>query len=242
MFSRRTAAQNGALPLDYLGVTAFESKRRVAELLDRVGLSGKAGSYPHELSGGQRQQVGIARALALRPSVLISDEATSGLDPEATASVIDLIKELRDDLDLAIIFITHEMDTVRSVADSVARLHHGRIVESGSLVQLLHDRDSELGRSLQPRRTHVTADADQVTWFVSYRSAAVPADWISRLGDSLGSPVWLLGASVEVLHESTVGHATIGVATGDDERVRLALDALRLGARREDPLRSTLNS
>jgi D-methionine transport system ATP-binding protein len=242
LFSRRTAAQNVALPLEYLGVTALESKRRVAELLDRVGLSGKAGSYPHELSGGQRQRVGIARALALRPSVLISDEATSGLDPDATASVVSLIKELRDDLDLAIIFITHEMDTVRSIADSVARLDRGRIVESGSLIKLLHDAESELGRSLQPRRAHAAATAAGITWFVSYRSALVPADWVSQLGASLGSPVSLLGASIEVLHESTVGHATISVETSDEERVRLALESLGLDARREDPVRVAVTS
>ncbi|MDQ4138132.1 MAG: ATP-binding cassette domain-containing protein, partial [Actinomycetota bacterium] len=92
LYSRRTAAQNVALPLEYLGVTAAESRKRVAELLDRVGLSARASHYPHQLSGGQRQRVGIARALALRPSVLLSDEATSGLDPESTASIVDLLK------------------------------------------------------------------------------------------------------------------------------------------------------
>jgi ABC-type methionine transport system ATPase subunit len=242
LFSRRTAAQNVALPLEYLGVTAAESKRRVAELLDRVGLASKAKSYPHELSGGQRQRVGIARALALRPSVLIADEATSGLDPDATASVVSLIKELRDDLELAIIFITHEMDTVRSIADSVARLDHGRIVESGALVTLLRDVDSELGRSLQPRHAHADADGSAATWFVSYRSAQVPADWLTQLGESLDSPVSLLGASIEVLHKSTVGHATISVEISDDERVRRALDSLGLDARRDGVERLVLTS
>lgn len=237
LFSRRTAAQNVALPLDYLGVTTAETKSRVSELLDRVGLAAKANNYPHELSGGQRQRVGIARALALRPRVLISDEATSGLDPDATASVVDLIKELRDDLDLAIIFITHEMDTVRSVADSVARLDHGRIVESGRLVELLHDADSELGRALQPRRAHALAGESETTWVVSYRSADIPTDWISRLGVTLGVPVSLLGASVEVLHTSTVGSAVIGIADADGDRVRRALEGLGLDARREEPIR-----
>jgi ABC-type methionine transport system ATPase subunit len=214
-------------------VTAAETRKRVAELLDRVGLAHKAGSYPHELSGGQRQRVGIARALALRPSVLISDEATSGLDPHATTSVVNLLKELRDDLDLAIVFITHEMDTVRSVADSVARLDHGRIVESGSLVSLLHDADSELGRSLQPRRDHAAATAGS-TWFVSYRATVVPSDWVTQLASSLGAPVSLLGASIELLHGATVGHATISVDSTDDATVRAVLDTLGLDARREE--------
>src|SRR5215218_1993695 len=119
LLERRTAAENVALPLEYLGVTAAEARKRVAELLDRVGLTTKANHYPYQLSGGQKQRVGIARALALRPSVLLSDEATAGLDPESTASIVDLLKELRDDLDLSILFITHEMDTVLQVADSV---------------------------------------------------------------------------------------------------------------------------
>ncbi len=103
LLSRRTAAQNVALPLEYLGVTTAQTKARVAELLDRVGLSAHATKYPHQLSGGQRQRVGIARALALRPSVLLSDEATSGLDPAATASFLELLREVRDDLDLAVV-------------------------------------------------------------------------------------------------------------------------------------------
>ena len=239
LFSRRTAAQNVALPLEYLGVTPAETSRRVAELLDRVGLSARAGSYPHELSGGQRQRVGIARALALRPSVLISDEATSGLDPDATATVVRLLKDLRDDLDLAIVFITHEMDTVLTVADSVARLDHGRIVESGALVDVLHRPDSALGRALQPRRAHTTPFLADASWFVTYGAATVPGDWLSRLAAELTTPVSLLGASIELVHGETVGHATISIAESNaesnDERVAAALARLGLEARREVP-------
>jgi D-methionine transport system ATP-binding protein len=232
LFSRRTAAQNVALPLEYLGVTRGEAKSRVAELLERVGLSHRADYYPHELSGGQRQRVGIARALALRPSVLICDEATSGLDPDATASVVRLLKELRDDLDLAIVFVSHEMDTVLSVADSVARLDRGRIVESGALVDLLLDPDSELGRSLRPARGHGAAPVGSVTWFVKYGTDHVPGDWASRVAAELGGGVHLLGASVETVHGLTVGHATVAVETDDDDSVVAAFRALGLDARR----------
>lgn len=236
LFSRRTAAANVALPLEYLGVTPAEKKNRVAELLDRVGLNGKSQHYPHQLSGGQRQRVGIARALALRPSILLSDEATSGLDPEATASVVSLLRELRDDLDLSILFITHEMDTVLQVADSVARLDHGHIVESGALVDLLRDADSELGRALQPRRAHETAPDTEVVWFVSYHSSSVPSDWVTRLAADLGSGVSLLGAAIERLHGATVGHATIGVRSRDADRIEAALRSYGLQGRPERPL------
>ncbi|WP_120338893.1 methionine ABC transporter ATP-binding protein [Cryobacterium soli] len=233
LYSRRTAAANVALPLEYLGVTAAETRARVSELLDRVGLSNKAGHYPHQLSGGQRQRVGIARALALRPSVLLSDEATSGLDPDSTRSIVALLKELRDDLGLSILFITHEMDTVLQVADSVARLDHGRIVESGRIVELLRDPASGLGRALRPARSHESAAADATEWFVSYTSAAVPADWLTRLADQLGTTVSLLGASIETVDGATVGHASIGVTGADREHLVAVARSLGLDARPE---------
>lgn len=230
LFARRTAAENVALPLQYLGVTAGEAKKRVAELLDRVGLASRAGYYPHQLSGGQRQRVGIARALALRPSVLLSDEATSGLDPDATAAIVALLKELRDDLGLSILFITHEMDTVLNVADSVARLDHGHIVESGRLVSLLQDPASGLGRALRPWRGHEEAPVGDRAWQLRYAAKAVPSDWVTRLAAALGAPVALLGASIETINGATVGHATVGLPALDAAAVVAAAEGLGLDA------------
>lgn len=231
LFSRRTAEQNVALPLEYLGVTAAETKRRVAELLERVGLSDRARYYPHQLSGGQRQRVGIARALALRPSVLLSDEATSGLDPASTTAITTLLKELRDDLGLSILFITHEMETVRQVADSVARLDHGRIVESGRLVDLLRDASSPLGLALNPVRPSVLPAAGLDEWVVGYSRDGVPADWVTRLSDAVG-PVALLGAAIETVDGRAVGHATIGLGPVDEHRLAQAAGGLGLSVRR----------
>jgi len=235
LFSRRTAAANVALPLEYLGVTAAESRRRVGELLDRVGLADKAVHYPHQLSGGQRQRVGIARALALRPSVILSDEATSGLDPDATTAIVELLKELRDDLDLSILFITHEMDTVLQIADSVSRLDHGRIVESGRVLELLAQPNSSLGRALQPRRGHEPAPTGATVWEVTYGADPVPADWVGLLAAGLDTTVSLLGASIETLRGATTGHATIAVSTPRHDLVEvelrlLGLDATRVGS------------
>lgn len=233
LFSRRTASENIALPLEYLGVTAAESRLRVAELLERVGLSDRAGHYPHQLSGGQRQRVGIARALALRPAVLLSDEATSGLDPESTSSIVSLLKELRDELGLSILFITHEMDTVLQIADSVARLDRGHIVESGRIVELLRDVDSPLGRALRPRRANAAVEPGDSQWLVSYTSARVPTDWLLRMSDELGSPISLLGASIETVNGVTLGHAGIGVRSTDAARIVDVARRLGLHARQQ---------
>lgn len=234
LFERRTAAQNVALPLDYLGVTAAESRARVAELLDRVGLSDKADHYPFQLSGGQKQRVGIARALALRPSVLLSDEATAGLDPTTTDSVVALLRELRDDLDLSIVFITHEMDTVLKIADSVARLDRGSIAESGRLVDLLTDPQSTLGAELRPQGVASKPAAAQQVWHVVYDSPDVPSDWIARASLDFGAPIAVLGASVQEVHGVTVGSATLGIPADLGDRVTevLARYGLSTGEKR----------
>jgi D-methionine transport system ATP-binding protein len=230
LMERRTAAENVALPLEYLGVTKPEVAKRVAELLDRVGLSERAGHYPFQLSGGQKQRVGIARALALRPSVLLSDEATAGLDPTTTDSVVDLLRELRDDLDLSIVFITHEMDTVLKIADSVARLDHGTIAESGRLVDLLMDPASSLGAELRPHRVDAEPSAGQGVWHVVYDAPDVPSDWISRASQDLGVALSVLGASVQVVGGTSIGGVTLGAPAELGDRVRDVLVRYGLSA------------
>ena len=235
LLERRTAAENVALPLEYLGVTATEARKRVAELLDRVGLTERANHYPFQLSGGQRQRVGIARALALRPSVLLSDEATAGLDPTTTSSVVALLRELRDDLNLSIVFITHEMDTVLKIADSVARLDHGRIVESGRLVELLTDPDSPLGADLRPQGPAAEPTTGQRVWHVVYDGPDVPADWIARASAELGAPLAVLGASVQQVGGVTVGGATLGIPDRVSGRVADVLARYGLATTSAEP-------
>ncbi|MFT4085553.1 MAG: ATP-binding cassette domain-containing protein [Gordonia sp. (in: high G+C Gram-positive bacteria)] len=221
LLTRRTAAQNVALPLEYLGATKESSRRRVSELLDRVGLADRADHYPHQLSGGQRQRVGIARALALRPSVLLSDEATSGLDPAATASYLRLLTDLRTELGLAVVLITHEMDAVTQVADRVGRLDAGRLVEQGTVLQLALDpsstlgaalrRDGETARAGETADAVVSADAERTTVTVVYSSQRVPDDWLARLSVRLGRPLGLLGADIRTVDGAAFGHATVSV-------------------------------
>lgn len=236
LLRRRTAAENIAVPLQFFGVTREDRSRRVAELLDLVGLSGKADFYPSQLSGGQQQRVGIARALALRPGVLLADEATSGLDPETTTSILGLLKNLRSELGLTILLITHEMDVVRDAADTVWSLEHGRIVESGALTEILGRPSSPLGRQLLPKRLAAEAQVGGRPWHVEYGAAAVPGDWIIGVSQLLGTNVALLGASLEAVQGQLVGHVTVSIPEQVPEaRVRTALRHFELSGRPAAP-------
>jgi ABC-type methionine transport system ATPase subunit len=215
LLRRRTVAQNVALPLEYLGATDASVEKRVTSLLDRVGLADRRDYLPAQLSGGQKQRVGIARALALGPSYLLSDEATSGLDPSTTKAILKLLSHLRDEFGLAIILITHEMEVVREIADSVARIDGGRIIESGSVGDVILDPASTLARELLPDRPRVPFHGDGEVWEVSYASREVPLDWLTSIHTVPGIEnvrVNVLSASVEAIRGVAVGRAVLAIS------------------------------
>jgi D-methionine transport system ATP-binding protein len=189
LLSSRTAYDNVALPLEIAGFPRREIETRVGPLLDLVGLSDKRDRYPAELSGGQKQRVGIARALATQPKVLLSDEATSALDPETTAQILALLKRVNAELKLTVLLITHEMAVVKSIADQVAVIEAGRIVEQGPTFDIF----------AHPRHATTRAFVGSVTGAVpdslksSLRPHAEPGDravvGILWTGDAANEPV-----------------------------------------------------
>jgi len=124
-------------------------EKRVERLLQRVGLpADTATRYPHEFSGGQRQRIAIARALAVEPKVLICDEPTSALDVSVQAQILDLLRELQAELGIAYLFITHNFGVVEYLADRIAVMYGGRIVEDGETDRVLHEPAHEMTQRL----------------------------------------------------------------------------------------------
>ena len=124
--------------------TAQERRARVAWLMERVGLSAdQLSRFPHEFSGGQRQRIGIARALAVSPKLIIADEPVSALDLSIQAQIINLLQEVKQELQLSFLFITHDLSVLRHLSDRIAIMYLGRIVETGY-------RDDVLERPLHP--------------------------------------------------------------------------------------------
>ena len=132
LLSAKTVFENVALPLKIAGVPKAERARKVEALLDLVEAAAKRDAYPASLSGGQKQRVGIARALVHDPEVLLCDEATSALDPETTQSILALLADINRRLGLTIVLITHEMEVIRAVCDTVAVIEQGEVVETAT--------------------------------------------------------------------------------------------------------------
>jgi peptide/nickel transport system ATP-binding protein len=147
---RRTIRQIISQPLEVFGTAKGEQvDRKVAEMLERVSLTAAyASRFPDQLSGGERQRVAIARALICEPSILICDEVTSALDVSVQAAIVELLHGLQRDLGLAMLFVTHNLPLVRSIAQRVAVMSQGSIVELGSVTQVLETPKDEYTRRL----------------------------------------------------------------------------------------------
>nr|WP_297457820.1 ectoine/hydroxyectoine ABC transporter ATP-binding protein EhuA [uncultured Halomonas sp.] len=137
LFPHMTVLRNlTEAPVRVLGMPKADARARGEELLELVGLTDQKDKYPHQLSGGQQQRVGIARALAMRPKIMLFDEPTSALDPELVGEVLNVIRRLAKEHDLTMLLVTHEMHFARQISDRVCFFDKGKIKEQGTPEEL----------------------------------------------------------------------------------------------------------
>ncbi|QKY71154.1 ectoine/hydroxyectoine ABC transporter ATP-binding protein EhuA [Lentibacillus sp. CBA3610] len=130
-------------PIHVQKVDKKEAKQRSIEMLEKVGLGDKLDSYPSQLSGGQKQRVAMARALVMRPKVMLFDEVTSALDPELVGEVLEVIRDIAQEGEMAMVLVTHEMEFARDIADRVLFLDNGVIAEQGPPADVLENSSNE---------------------------------------------------------------------------------------------------
>ncbi|MFF2311598.1 methionine ABC transporter ATP-binding protein [Streptomyces albidoflavus] len=218
LLSTRTVQDNIELPLEILGHSGAARSRKALELLDLVGLADKAKAYPAQLSGGQKQRVGIARALAGDPKVLLSDEATSALDPETTRSILQLLRDLGQQLGLTVLLITHEMDVVKSICDSAALMERGRIIESGTVPELLATPGSQLASALFPVSGE-SGDPERTVLDVTFLGESTSRPVISQLSRTYNIDISILGAAMDTVAGRQVGRMRIELSGRYEDNV-----------------------
>lgn len=149
LLSSRTVYGNISLALELdKSISKEEKEKRINEVLELVELKDKKDSYINKLSGGQKQRVAIARALVTRPSIILSDESTSALDPITANNILDLLKKINKELNITIIMITHQMEVIKKMCDKIAVLKDGKIIESGELKEIFLKPKNEFTRKL----------------------------------------------------------------------------------------------
>jgi len=215
LFSSRNAGANIAYPLELAGTPKPAIRKRVAELLDLVGLADKILSPVSKLSGGQKQRVAIARALATQPDLLLCDEATSALDPHTTESILTLIQDIQKRLGLTVVMITHHMEVVRRICDRVAVLEAGRIVEEGRVHDVFahpqHPTTKEFISNLAPEEFQAVPDGPRVAgiYRLLFDGPIAEQPVLSRLIRDFDIDVNILGGSIKRVGNTHVGELTV---------------------------------
>jgi D-methionine transport system ATP-binding protein len=221
LFQSRTVGQNIAYPLEILKKDKAFIEKKVDELLAKVGLKEKKNIYPSSLSGGEKQRVGIARALAGDPSLLLCDEATSALDPKSTKQILELLKSLNESLGLTILLITHEMDVVKTICNKVAVLEKGKIVETGRVKDIFAKPSHPTTKSFLASSTHAlpTDMKDSSKYFLrlGFKGPRAKEPLISKLIKTHDVHVNILLGSLDCIEDTIVGNLVIELIGSNDE-------------------------
>ena len=240
LMSQKTAEENVAFALKHSGLSKEEKKAKVAKLLDLVGLADRAENYPSQLSGGQKQRVAIARALANDPKILISDESTSALDPKTTKQILALLQDLNQKLGLTVVLITHEMQIVKDIANRVAVMQDGHLIEEGSVLEIFSDPKQPLTQDFISTATGideamVKIEKQEIVQHLSensllvqlkYAGASTDEPLLNELYKHYQVTANILYGNIEILDGTPVGELVV-VLSGEKAALAGAQEAIR---------------
>jgi D-methionine transport system ATP-binding protein len=220
LLNSKSVFENVRLPLRVAGnLSRAEQNARVEEALSLVGLGDQAMKFPARLSGGQRQRVGIARALVNRPDILLCDEATSALDPETTQAILQLLLDIHRRFSITIVLVTHSMGVIRALADRVAVLDRGRLMESGPVSEVFLRPRHEVTRALLEEsgfEIAVHAPRGERVVGLSYAGACAGEPLLTRIAHESGLDFSILSGSVGRLKETPYGQFTVELVNASE--------------------------
>ncbi len=233
LFRQKSIRKNIAYPMQIAGWSKEKTNARVEELLQFIGLADRANAYPSELSGGQQQRVAIARAMALQPKILLSDEGTSALDPQNTASILDLLRDLSQTYKTTIIMITHQMEVAKEICDRIAVMAEGEIVETGTTRELFFQPKHPVTKSFISK----LQDADEFGFLrdrsfagdvvkLTYRKETIQHSLIADVLKQFPVGISILSANIDTFRQGEIGYTVIEL-TGQETDRMCALDAFR---------------
>ncbi|KLK58210.1 methionine ABC transporter ATP-binding protein [Streptococcus agalactiae] len=239
LMSQLTAEQNVVFALKHSGLSKEAKAAKVAKLLELVGLSDRAQNYPSQLSGGQKQRVAIARALANDPKILISDESTSALDPKTTKQILALLQDLNKKLGLTIVLITHEMQIVKDIANRVAVMQNGKLIEEGSVLDIFsHPRESltqdfikiatgidEAMLKIEQQEVVKNLLVGSKLVQLKYAGHSTDEPLLNQIYKEFEVTANILYGNIEILDGIPVGEMVV-ILSGDEEKLRQACQAI----------------
>jgi len=228
LISAKTVYDNIAFSLKAAGENKQDIQKRVPELLEMVGLTDRADHYPAQLSGGQKQRVGIARALANDPKVLLCDEATSALDPSTTASILNLLKTINEELGITIVLITHEMEVIQQICHRIAVMEDGQVVEVGNVYDIFSNPQEPLTKQFVQTVHSLTLPERLLTGRrgpiiqITFRGASAEQSIIAETLDQFNVSVNILHGQITYIQDQPLGTLIIEMI-GIEEEINKAI-------------------
>lgn len=231
----RTVADNVAFSLKNSHLSKEEKNKRVEELLALVDLSDKKDAYPSSLSGGQKQRVAIARALANHPDILLCDEATSALDPQTTYSILKLLKEVNQKLNITIVLITHEMAVIKEICQRVAVMESGEVKEVGNVVDIFSNPQAQITKDFVSSASSINRiyelieqksplvkihDNEQMVR-LTYDSNTTSMPLIYELSQKFGVKANIIFGNIEVIDDNPLGNLIV-ILSGEGDTIAKA--------------------